>query len=69
MNYTKNCQNNIYLFEMKNKKHKLAYGKTPEDALEILNLRLSANEMKQIIQDKYCRIKRKELLSCVDKLG
>ncbi len=62
-------QNSIYLFQMKNNKKKLAYGKTPEDALEILSLRLTAEEMKQIIKDKYNRIKRNDLLSYVNLLG
>ena len=32
----------MYLFEMKNGKKKLAYGQSPEDALNILAMRLSA---------------------------
>ena len=64
-----NMQNSIYLFEMKNNKKKLAYGKTPEDALAILSLRLTTKEMEQIIQDKYRRIKRKDILYYVDQLG
>src|SRR5512143_3486918 len=39
----------LYLFEMKNGKKKLAYGQSPEDALEILRLRLTEDEMAQII--------------------
>ncbi len=35
----------MYLFDMKNGKKKLAYGQSPEDALEILRLRLSDEEM------------------------
>jgi hypothetical protein len=64
-----NRQNSIYLFEMRNINKKLAYGKTPEDALAILSLRLTTKEMEQIIQDKYSRIKRKEILYYVDQLG
>jgi hypothetical protein len=64
-----NRQNSIYLFEMRNNKKKLAYGKTAEDALAILSLRLTTKEMEQIIQDKYSRIKRKDILYHVDQLG
>ena len=42
----------IYLFDMKNGKKKLAYGQSPEDALEILSYRLPQEEMDQIIKDK-----------------
>ncbi len=69
MCYKNSRHNNIYLFEMRNHKKKLAYGKTPKDALEILNLRLTAKEMEQIIQDKYCRIKKRELLTYIHQLG
>lgn len=65
----KNRPNSIYLFEMKNNKKKLAYGKTPEDALAILRLRLTPGEMDQIKTDAYCRIKRTDLLNHVDQLG
>ena len=64
-----NMQNSIYLFEMKNNKKKLAYGKTPEDALAILSLRLTTKEMGQIVQDKYRRVKRKDIFYYVDQLG
>ena len=40
----------MYLFEMKNGKKKLAYGESPEDALDILRIRLSEEEMAQIIR-------------------
>ena len=32
----------MYLFTLKNGKKKLAYGESPEDALEILRIRLTA---------------------------
>jgi hypothetical protein len=38
----------IYLFDLKNGKKKLAYGESPEDALEILRIRLTEREMSQI---------------------
>ncbi len=35
----------MFLFEMKNGRKKLAYGQSPEDALEILGYRLTPEEM------------------------
>jgi hypothetical protein len=59
----------IYLFEMKNGKQKLAYGQSPEDALEILQIRLTEEEMAQIIPEKYTRISQRKLQAYVDNLG
>ena len=46
----------MYLFEMKNGKQKLAYGASPEDALDILSIRLTEQEMQEILPDKYKKI-------------
>ncbi|RME98837.1 MAG: hypothetical protein D6768_16400 [Chloroflexi bacterium] len=59
----------MYLFEMTNGKQKLAYGQSPEDALEILRIRLSAEEMAQIIPDRYKKINQRKLQQFVDNLG
>jgi hypothetical protein len=59
----------IYLFKMTNDKFKLAYGITPQDALSILELRLTTEEMNLIIRDKHRRIKPKDLINFVDQLG
>jgi hypothetical protein len=59
----------MYLFEMKNGKKKLAYGQSPEDALNILSLRLTPEEMEQIIKDRYERIRQRDLQKYVDNLG
>jgi len=64
-----NRQSSIYLFDMKTGRKKLAYGKTPEDALAILALRLTTEEMVQIIKDKFTRIKRKDIRCYVNQLG
>ena len=42
----------MYLFALKNGKRKLAYGESPEDALDILRIRLSDAEMAEIIPDE-----------------
>ena len=59
----------MYLFDMKNGKQKLAYGQTPEDALEILSIRLSEEEMGEIIRDQYKRISQRKLHEHIDNLG
>ena len=59
----------IYLFKMTNDKYKLAYGITPQDALSILELRLTTEEMNLIIRDKYRRIKPKDIINYVEQLG
>ncbi len=59
----------MYLFDMKNGKKKLAYGQSPEDALAILALRLTEEEMAQIIRDKYVKINQRQLQAYVHELG
>jgi hypothetical protein len=59
----------MYVFEMKNGKQKIAYGETPEDALEILRYRLSADEMSQLLPDKYTLINQRRLHSYIQNLG
>ena len=59
----------MYLFDLKNGKKKLAYGKSPEDALEILSFRLPADEMDQILRDSHMKISQRKLQEYVDQLG
>jgi hypothetical protein len=59
----------MYLFDLKNGKKKLAYGQSPEDALDILRLRLSDEEMTQIEVDQYVRINQRKLQEHVHELG
>lgn len=59
----------MYLFEMKNGKKKLAYGRSPEDALDILSIRLSPQEMDEIIDDDYQKIHQRDLQEYVHLLG
>jgi len=59
----------MYLFELKNGKKKLAYGQSPQDALEILQIRLSDEEMEQILKDKFIKISQRELQQYVSDLG
>jgi len=59
----------MYLFAMKNGKKKLAYGASPEDALEILSYRLSEAEMALIERGEYTKIPRTDLQKYVQELG
>ena len=59
----------MYLFDMKNGKKKLAYGQNPQDALDILRIRLTEEEMAEILPDQYIRIRQRELQKHIDNLG
>jgi len=59
----------MYLFSMKNGKKKLAYGESPDDALEILRIRLSPAELDEILVDDYEKINQRKLQEHVHELG
>jgi hypothetical protein len=59
----------MYLFALKSGKRKLAYGESPEDALEILGIRLTPEEMAEIVRDDYIKINQRELQKYVKELG
>jgi len=59
----------LYLFAMTNGKKKIAYGSSPEDAYESLRLRLTEQEMADIVKDKVTRIVQRELQAHVHELG
>ena len=59
----------MYLFDLKNGKKKLAYGESPQDALDILRIRLTEEEMAEIIPDSYVKINQRELQKYVKNLG
>ncbi|MBN2470475.1 MAG: hypothetical protein JXN59_07110 [Anaerolineae bacterium] len=59
----------MYLFEMTNGKQKLAYGASPEDALKILEMRLTPDEMSLILRDQFKRIPQREMLKHINNLG
>lgn len=59
----------MYLFDMTNGKKKLAYGQSPEDALDILSLRLSQDEMSQIVRDTYIKISQRKMQEYIHLLG
>ena len=59
----------MYLFELKNGRQKLAYGESPEDALDILKVRLSDEEMSEILPGKFIKINQRKLQEHVHNLG
>ncbi len=59
----------MYLFSLKNGKKRLAYGQSPEDALEILSYRLTAEEMGEIIREEFSKINQRKLQEVVDQLA
>ena len=59
----------MYLFDLKSGKKKLAYGESPEDALEILRVRLTEEEMDNILTGQYIKISQRELQKHIGELG
>lgn len=59
----------MYLFQLRNGKRKLAYGESPEDALAILSIRLSDEEMAEILTDQYIKVNQRELRQHIENLG
>ncbi len=59
----------LYLFDLQNGKKKLAYGQSPEEALEILRSRLTEAEMAEIIKEKFVKINQRQLQQYVHVLG
>ncbi len=59
----------MYLFKLKNGKKKLAYGQSPEDALDILSIRLTPAEMDEIVPEEYEKIRQRDLQKYVEQLG
>ena len=59
----------MYLFDMTNGKKKLAYGQSPQDALDILRLRLTDREMAEIVADRCTKVSPRRLQDYVELLG
>jgi hypothetical protein len=59
----------MYLFSLMNGKKKLAYGQSPQDALDILRVRLTEQEMADIIADDFKKIPQRDLHKYVNDLG
>ena len=59
----------MYLFNLKNGKKKLAYGQSPQDALDILRLRLTDEELAEIVTEEYVKISQRNLQAYAHLLG
>jgi len=59
----------MYLFDMKNGRKKLAYGRSPEDALEILRSRLTDAEMQEVLSDQHIKTHQRKLAEYVNLLS
>lgn len=59
----------LYLFDMKDGKKKLGYGESPEDALEVLSMRLTDAEMGEIVRDEWVKVDQREMQLVVPSLG
>ncbi|MCW1967573.1 MAG: hypothetical protein KIH69_005570 [Anaerolineae bacterium] len=61
----------MYLFALKSKpeKRKLAYGRSPEDALEILSFRMTQAEMDDIVRTDFIKIHQRQMQEYVHLLG
>jgi hypothetical protein len=59
----------MYLFDLRSGRKKLAYGESPEDALRILSIRLSEQEMAEILVERFIKVNQRELRQYIDNLG
>jgi hypothetical protein len=59
----------MYLFSLRSGKKKLAYGESPQDALETLRIRLSEAEMAEIVVEDFVKISQRQLQEHVHELG
>jgi hypothetical protein len=58
----------MYLFALKSGGRKLTYGKSPEDAFEVLALRLTPDELAQVVADDYIMINQRDMQKYVHLL-
>lgn len=59
----------FYLFNMTTGKKKLAYGTDPNDAYEILSMRMSKEELNQVIKTEYVKVLQRDIQHIMDQLG
>jgi len=58
----------LYLFSLRGGGKKLAWGRDPEDALEALFIRLTAEERADVIRDDHIKIRQREMRDYVHLL-
>lgn len=59
----------FFLFDMTTGRKKLGYGDSAEDALEILAMRLTPEELAEIKPDQWVKIPQRDLQKIVADLG
>jgi hypothetical protein len=59
----------FYLFALRNGKHKLAYGPSPEAALDVLRLRLTPEEIGEVDVATVKRVRQHDLQKYAPLLG
>lgn len=59
----------MYLFEMRDGRKKVSWGTGPEDALDVLRLRLTAEEMAEIVPERFERVSQRDLSRWSKELG
>ena len=65
---SQNQPSKFYLFDLKSGKKRLAYGRTVEEAIEIMGYRLTEDEMDQMT-GQHQEIRQQEIPSHVKDLG
>ena len=58
----------FYLFSLRGGGKKIAYGRDPKDALEVLALRLTPAERALIVDHDYIKISQRNMRECVGEL-
>ncbi|MGA2706570.1 MAG: hypothetical protein ABSH35_36620 [Isosphaeraceae bacterium] len=64
-----NRTHRFYLFALRGGGRKLAYGASPEDALEVLAFWHTQEEMDQIIKDDFLTLSQRELPAHIHELA
>jgi hypothetical protein len=59
----------IYLFDAADGRQTLAYGSSPADALEVLRLRLPADDVAGLVADRARTVRQRDLRRHLDRLG
>jgi len=59
----------FYLFNLKSGKRRLAYGRTVDEAIEIMGYRLTQEEMAQMTGEPPQELKQSEIQAHVKELG
>ena len=60
----------VYLFSLKGgDKKRMAYGRNPEDALEVLAFRMTPEEMERVDRDDFIKIRQQDMPKYVHLLA